>query len=80
MIYWRDNFQCRHCKNRNGLHPHHVTFRSQGGNDDMNNVITLCACCHLDGVHKGNLKIEVVERTEDNVIVKFTRKGKWKPT
>lgn len=75
----RDGFKCRHCNNRNGLHPHHVVYKSQMGLDMLSNLLTLCACCHR-GHHDGFLHIEVIDFTEDNVVVRFTRKGNWKPT
>ena len=53
--------------------------RSHGGKDELNNLITLCPCCHLEGVHRVNLLIEVIEVLENDLIVKFTRKGNWKP-
>jgi hypothetical protein len=75
----RDGWKCRHCQDRNGIHPHHVVYRSHQGPDALNNLITLCACCHLEGIHGGKLKLEVIEVLENDVIVKFTRVGKWKP-
>jgi 5-methylcytosine-specific restriction endonuclease McrA len=79
MVYWRDDWKCRHCNDRSNLHPHHVIFRSQQGTDDMNNILTLCAQCHR-AVHDGKLKIEVISTTEDNLVVRFTRVKGWKPT
>lgn len=77
--YIRDGFKCRHCKNRNALHPHHVIYRSHGGTDTLDNLLTLCACCHLEGVHGGRLVIEVIETLEDDLIVRFIRKKGWQP-
>jgi hypothetical protein len=45
----------------------------------MSNIITLCSCCHLQGVHERRLLIEIVEVLEDDLIVKFTRLRGWKP-
>lgn len=45
----------------------------------MCNLITLCSSCHIDGVHGGKLLLEVLEVLENDVVVKFTRVGKWKP-
>jgi type II secretory ATPase GspE/PulE/Tfp pilus assembly ATPase PilB-like protein len=77
--FQRDGFKCRHCSDRNGIHPHHVIYRSQGGQDVLNNLITLCAQCHLIGIHQRNLILEVVEVLDNDVIVKFTRAKGWKP-
>lgn len=78
----RDGWKCRYpgCKSRNNLHPHHVQFKSHGGTDTLDNLLTLCNSCHIDGVHGGRLILEVLERTADNLVVRFSRVGKWKPT
>lgn len=77
--YIRDGWKCRHCKNRAGLHPHHVIFKSHGGADALSNLLTLCHCCHIEGVHGGRLVIEVLTVLENDLLVKFTRKKNWKP-
>lgn len=78
-VYARDAWRCRYCQNRAALHPHHVIFQSHGGPDEMWNLITLCSCCHLDGVHGGKLKVIVKLTLADNVIVQFVSKEDWKP-
>lgn len=78
-VYVRDGWRCRFCSNRTGLHPHHVLYRSHGGKDEMCNLITLCAGCHLDGIHGAKLKLIVKETLIDNVIVQFVPKEGWKP-
>jgi 5-methylcytosine-specific restriction endonuclease McrA len=79
-VYTRDDWKCRHCNNRNGLHPHHVIFQSRGdaSTDTLDNLLTLCWKCH-HAIHDGHLRIEVVSKTKDNLVVKFWRQGKWKP-
>lgn len=48
----RDKYKCRICgasfKGRSGksLHVHHIVFRSNGGSDDIENLVTLCEDCH----------------------------------
>ena len=79
QCFARDGFKCRHCSNRNGIHPHHVLYRSHGGADTLNNLITLCARCHIDGVHGGNLKIEAETQLVNDIVVKFIRRKGWKP-
>lgn len=37
---------CVMCGANNNLHHHHVIPRSQGGSNDQNNLITVCAKCH----------------------------------
>lgn len=45
----RANGRCERCKQLpdfRGMHKHHKKHRSQGGKDDMKNIILLCAKCH----------------------------------
>lgn len=77
--YTRDGWKCRHCKNRAGLHPHHVVFKSHGGADALNNLLTLCHCCHIEGIHGGRLTIEVLAVLENDLLVKFIRQRGWIP-
>lgn len=53
--YERDGGRCRACNDRviygstdafKRSHPHHLRFRSKGGQDDTANLATLCAYCH----------------------------------
>jgi 5-methylcytosine-specific restriction endonuclease McrA len=47
-----DNYMCRECGNKEGLHVHHIKERCKGGTNDINNLITLCNDCHKEK-HKG---------------------------
>jgi hypothetical protein len=52
----RDNYTCQCCKTKKGtLHVHHIIYRSNGGSDKMENLITLCEDCHKK-LHDGELK------------------------
>lgn len=60
-VLFRDGHKCQNpnCKN-NEKHPilevHHIVYRSEGGTDSANNLITLCTKCHTSPNHKpGNL-------------------------
>jgi hypothetical protein len=55
-IYARDRYRCRSpvCS-RMDVTPHHLKFRSAGGDDTDENVASLCVWCHLDGIHGGRL-------------------------
>lgn len=54
-ILHRDNYTCQVCgKKHIRLEVHHIVFRSQGGTDDENNLITLCEDCHA-GIHDGRI-------------------------
>ena len=76
-VFKRDGWMCRHCRER-VCHPHHVIYKSQGGIDALNNLITLCPGCHR-AHHDGKLEIEILEVLEYNVNVKFIRMKGWKP-
>ena len=57
----RDNYTCQCCKGKkksNRLEIHHVIFRSNGGSDEEDNLITLCDTCHTN-LHRGNLKLNL---------------------
>ena len=73
QCFERDDWRCRHCGNRNGLHPHHIVYKSQGGKDELDNLLTLDWICHR-AVHENHLVVIV----EDGII-KFERKRNWKP-
>ena len=54
----RDNYTCQICgKKHIRLEVHHIIFRSNGGTNDENNLITLCEACH-NGVHDGTIKLD----------------------
>ena len=42
----RDNFTCRQCDEWTQSPPHHIKKISQGGDDIMENMVTLCITCH----------------------------------
>jgi hypothetical protein len=42
---------------RAAVHLHHIVFRSRGGGDDATNLVGLCACHHLHGIHLGYLEV-----------------------
>jgi 5-methylcytosine-specific restriction endonuclease McrA len=75
--YKRDDYRCRHCNSRGPLHPHHIIPVGRGGPDELWNIITLCAFCHGEGVHKANLKI--IEPADANGAVTMVRRSGWKP-
>ena len=70
MVLNRDGYKCQCCKGKHKdskLEVHHIVFRSQGGSDDADNLITLCHTCHralhdekispnFKGKKKGQLK------------------------
>ena len=42
---------------RRAVHAHHVVPRSHGGPDEPSNLVALCGCHHLRGVHGGYLRV-----------------------
>jgi 5-methylcytosine-specific restriction endonuclease McrA len=77
-VYKRDGYKCRHCSIREVLSPHHIIYRSAGGGDEMNNILTLCIPCH-NAEHDENLIITILEVLENDLVVRFSRKNNWKP-
>ncbi len=58
-VYARDRWRCASPVCRSGnLTPHHVVFRSHGGGEERENLISLCERCHLDLVHLGRLEVK----------------------
>ena len=55
----RDGHRCRVCLEYRGLdiQRHHIVYRSVGGPTTTVNVVSLCATCHLVGVHGGRIKL-----------------------
>ncbi|MGL4991818.1 MAG: RNA-guided endonuclease IscB [Sarcina sp.] len=56
-ILHRDNHKCQNpnCKNKGKeqvLEIHHIKYKSLGGTDNKNNLITLCNKCHTSPNHK----------------------------
>lgn len=53
FVLSRDSHNCQECKDKkkvSRLHVHHIKFRSNGGSDNPDNLITLCDICH-DKMH-----------------------------
>jgi 5-methylcytosine-specific restriction endonuclease McrA len=48
QVLRRDGWQCQVCGSRQNLQVHHKELRSQQGDDDDLNLITLCVACHDD--------------------------------
>lgn len=69
----RDEYRCQKCKTKKGkLHVHHIVFRSNGGTDTPDNLITLCEECHTK-LHNGEfiikgLKSKTKHATEIGII------------
>ena len=50
-----------HCQvpgcGRRAVHAHHVAYRAQGGSDEETNLVGLCGCHHLRGIHGGHVRV-----------------------
>lgn len=66
MVLERDNYQCRVCGTAGDsrLQLHHVQFRSHGGLDGPENLVTLCFRDHA-AVHAYRLLVELLEVEPD---------------
>ena len=66
-ILHRDNYTCQCCGKKNcRLEVHHIKFKSNGGTDDEENLITLCKECH-DGVHTGTVVLNKKPKKNKNL-------------
>ena len=46
VVFKRDNNKCRLCLDKEELQIHHLTPKAFGGSNRIDNLITLCDCCH----------------------------------
>ena len=52
-VFARDGYTCQVCKKKGKiLHTHHIIYRSEGGTDRADNLITVCSDCHTSENHK----------------------------
>ena len=61
-IFERDRFRCRGCA-KPAEEVHHMIYRSQGGTDDPDNLVSLCRFCHQQahGLHNAKLPAWVLQ-------------------
>ena len=53
FVFARDKYTCQVCKKKGKiLHTHHIVYRSEGGTDRADNLITVCSNCHTSENHK----------------------------
>jgi len=67
----RDGWRCRKCGSLENLQIHHKIKRSQQGNDSLDNLVTLCAYCHL--AEHGQLGYE---KSAAEVLEKTVKRGR----
>ena len=52
----RDRYSCRNCNSGEKLECHHIIPISKGGNNQLDNLITLCSKCHkIEHSHARNV-------------------------
>jgi len=53
FVLARDNYTCQLCKKKNKiLNTHHIVYKSHGGTNRADNLITLCTDCHTSENHQ----------------------------
>ncbi|RMF20604.1 MAG: HNH endonuclease [Deltaproteobacteria bacterium] len=54
-MFERDGWRCAvpGCSARGNLQDHHLRYRSQGGDNSLDNRIALCVWHHQHGIHDG---------------------------
>ena len=53
FVFARDSYTCQVCKKKGGiLQTHHLIYRSHGGSDRADNLITVCTECHTHESHQ----------------------------
>jgi|GEM_PF-2537805 len=60
-ILKRDNYMCVECGAKNDLNIHHIVHRENGGNNNPENLQTLCAICHSNK-HKNENVYKLMEK------------------
>lgn len=59
----QDFISCEMCASE-GVDIHHIKYRSQGGTDDIENLICLCRNCH-NLAHENKISKEELQRVHD---------------
>ena len=53
FVFARDHYTCQCCKKSNKkLRTHHILYKSKGGSDRVDNLITICDECHTSENHQ----------------------------
>ena len=53
FVFARDDYTCQCCKKSNkSLRTHHILYKSKGGSDRVDNLITVCDDCHSSENHQ----------------------------
>ncbi|WP_339145937.1 RNA-guided endonuclease IscB [Sutcliffiella sp. BMC8] len=74
FVFTRDNYTCQVCKKKGKiLNTHHIVYRSHGGTDRANNLISACTDCHTHENHifTDQQAIEVWKQLSSEYFEKF---------
>lgn len=82
FVFARDNYTCQVCKKKNKiLRTHHLVFKSHGGTDRADNLITVCTDCHTSENHKMGgilynwmIKNKKVRQYKETIFMNIVRK------
>ena len=71
----RDNNKCQYCgKFFLHLAPHHRVYKSQGGDDRLDNLASICVNCHYDhGALKGLKLLKEPDQSKIDELIRFYR-------
>ena len=74
-VLWRDHYSCQRCNsNTVKLEAHHITYKSKGGTNAINNGVCLCHNCHI-GLHNGLWNYNI--KTKHFKYPTHLMQGKW---
>lgn len=85
-IHKRDKWRCAvpRCRRRSSLHSHHIIYRSHGGDDIAENLITLCSTCHKAVHNRYMVLMDKVtgsyEEINADTGVRFVYLAGWRPS
>ena len=82
FVFARDNYTCQVCKKKNQiLNTHHIVYKSCGGTNRSDNLITVCSNCHTAENHKNGgilydwmIKNKKVKQYKDATFMNIVRK------
>ncbi|MCH4169719.1 MAG: RNA-guided endonuclease IscB [Lactobacillus sp.] len=60
----RDNYTCQICQGKNKdpkLKIHHIIYRTNGGTNQVSNLLTVCATCHTQANHQAGGKLYALQ-------------------
>ena len=82
FVFARDEYTCQVCKKKNKiLQTHHIVYKSKGGTDRADNLITVCTDCHTSANHQQGgvlydwmIKKKKTKQYKESVFMNIVRK------